>query len=129
MKLLNELWENYKIHVEEYEKDCIGQDCCDVETEMLFDFIDNYVIYTHKNLALLGELLLSNYVEVEDIEYRIKYSGGITELTFLLIEDYIYGRKDHEERLKELNKQVEEIDQRRKKKFLYADFVDEGDIL
>jgi len=129
MKLLNELWENYKIHVEEYEKDCIGEDCCNVETEMLFDFIDNYVIYTHKNLALLGELLLSNYVEVENIEHRIEYSDGITQLTFLLIEDYIYAKIDHEEKLKELNKQVEEIDQKRNKKLVYADFVDEEDIL
>jgi hypothetical protein len=66
---------------------------------------------------------------VENIEHRIEYSDGITQLTFLLIEDYIYAKIDHEEKLKELNKQVEEIDQKRNKKFVYADFVDEEDIL
>jgi len=130
MKLLNEFWEDYKIHMEEYTEhteDC-DDDYCPSDTEMLFEFIDNYTIETSTNLVLLGELLLSNHVALEDIEGCIKHSESLAQLTFLLAEHYIYGRIDHEERQKELDKQIETIDQKRKKKFLYADFVDEDDI-
>jgi len=131
MKLLNDLWENYKIHMEEYTEhvENCDDDYCPSDTDMLFEFIDNYTIYTSTNLGLLSELLLSNHVELEDIEGCIKYSEDLAQLTFLLTEHYIYGRINHEEKQEKLYQQIEEIDQRRKNKFLYADFVDEEDIL
>lgn len=109
----NQLWEDYNTAYQEFNEPEMD------ETEFLYDFLDNYLIYTSDQLKIITELMDSFLISVEDIENALEDSDDIGMLAFLLSETYIYRRYDHEEKLKNLNEQVEEKNKRKQTKYDY----------
>jgi adenylosuccinate lyase len=117
MNRVESLWLDYNTAYQEFRQDF---DEAEIEdTEFLYDFLDNYLIYTSDQLKIIIELMDNFLISVEDIENALEDSDDIGMLAFLLSETYIYHRYDHEKRQQELYKQVEEIDKRRQTKYDY----------